>query len=480
MMKQTLFSLLFLFFIIIAYGQKQGNIWYFGDHAGLNFNTSFPTPLLDGQTDFPLPNEWNEGTSVISDSSGSLLFYTNGRTIWNRQHEVMSNGNNLRGHSSSSMSSVIVPKPNSSRYFYVFTTDALEGHFQGGLRYSIVDMCLDNGLGGVMPVEKNVKLLDTVAEKLICVRHANEKDYWIITHKLNSDAFHAFRLTDNYMVNSGFAEQVVSNTGTPDPQGWGGQMIASPDGRKIAYAIPNGQIFGKTLLLDFDAETGILSNERTLSTGGGEWGASFSPDNSKLYFSTTGNELFQYNLNAGNLSDIIASRTDIGQNGFGSWRHHLLGADGKIYISGMGKRYLSVIENPNVSCPSCNYIDSAVYLGGRFASAGLPNFITGYKYFNADDTEYSCPIADLAEDSRNNVLSIYPNPFSTHTTLWLSEPLHDVTIQINNVFGQMVQQIKNTPEQKILISRNNLPDGVYFICIIQDNEVIAVDKLVIQ
>lgn len=479
-MKKTLFSLFLLAFVIDLYGQKQGNVWYFGDHAGLNFNTPAPTPLLDGQTDFPLPNEWNEGSSVISDSSGSLLFYTNGRTIWNKQHQVMSNGHNLRGHSSSSMSSIIVPRPNSSRYFYVFTTDASEGYFQGGLRYSIVDMCLDNGLGGVMPIEKNVKLVDAVAEKLICVRHANDTDYWIITHKLNSDAFHAFRLTDNYMVNSGFAERVVSNTGTPDPQGWGGQMVASSDGTKIAYAIPNGQSFGKTLLLDFNAETGILSNERTLSTAGGEWGASFSPDNSKLYFSTTGSKLFQYDLNAGSLSEIIASKTDVIQNGAGSWRHHLLGADGKIYISRIGKRYLSVIENPNDPCPSCHYIDSAVYLGGRFASAGLPNFIAGYKYFNSDDAEYSCPTADLAGYSKNNVMSVYPNPFSTHTTLWLNSPLNNVTLQIDNIFGQTVKQIDNISDQEILISRSNLSDGVYFIRVIQDNEVIAIDKLVIE
>ncbi len=468
-MKSFLISLTILF-TTASFGQNQGNNWYFGNQAGLDFNTTPPTPLFEGQTNFPLPLQWNEGSSSISDIAGNLLFYTNGMKIWNSLHQTMANGNNLMGHSSSTQSALIVPLPNSTHIYVVFTTDGSENNFQNGLRYSVVNMNLQDGLGAV--IEKNIELLDNVSEKLIGIKHCNGTDYWIVTHKYNSDAFYSFRLTG-----TGIIDTVISNTGTIDPQGWGGQMVASPNGQKIAYAIPNAQNFGKTLLLDFDASTGIVSNEQILSTGGREWGASFSPDNSKLYFSTAGfGEMFQYDLNAGDLSDIIASKTYIIQNGPDSWRHHQLGPDGKIYISRSAKLYLSVIDNPNSSCPSCNYIDSAIYLGGRMTSFGLPNFITAYDY---QPSPYQCTTG-LTEVLNTNIISIYPNPFSLQTTIEANILLRNATLTIMNNYGKSVKEIENISGQTYTLSGDDLPRGLYYIRLIQDDSVIATEKIIIM
>src|ERR1700749_2004782 len=109
-MKKILLIMLFIFSIAI-YAQKQGNIWFFGNHAGIDFNYTPPTVLLNGQTYFTGYEQWNEGCSSISDSSGSLLFYTNGVKIWDRTQQVMPNGDSLIGNISSTQSSIIVPKP---------------------------------------------------------------------------------------------------------------------------------------------------------------------------------------------------------------------------------------------------------------------------------------------------------------------------------------------------------------------------------
>lgn len=79
-----------LIFIIpfMCFAQKQGNIWYFGDHAGLNFNSGNPIPLTNGAT-YNDSYPHSEGTSVICDSAGSLLFYTNGQKIWNKNHIII-------------------------------------------------------------------------------------------------------------------------------------------------------------------------------------------------------------------------------------------------------------------------------------------------------------------------------------------------------------------------------------------------------
>ena len=104
--------------------------------------------------------------------------------VWNKNHQVMPNGNGLLGNFSSTQSSLIVAQPGSSRYFYIFTTDDFyEDGLQYGFRYSVVDICFDNGLGDVLSDQKNIKLLDTVAEKLTAVKHINGNDFWIIVHK---------------------------------------------------------------------------------------------------------------------------------------------------------------------------------------------------------------------------------------------------------------------------------------------------------
>ena len=58
-----------------AYSQKHFNNWYFGNKAGITFNTPSGEPdiLLDGAM------ETDEGCSTFSDSSGNLTFYKIGR-----------------------------------------------------------------------------------------------------------------------------------------------------------------------------------------------------------------------------------------------------------------------------------------------------------------------------------------------------------------------------------------------------------------
>jgi large repetitive protein len=171
--KQQLRFLALILFIVPGIfqpcrSQNQGDIWYFGDHAGVDFRYGSPVAITNGQT--KLYNGHNEGSAVISDAKGNLLFYTDGTTIWNRNHQVMSNGSGLLGNISSTQSAIIVPDPsNPHRYFYVFTVGSgfcCNGSIHDGLRYSKVDMCGDGRNGEVMAGQKNIMLLDSVAEKL--------------------------------------------------------------------------------------------------------------------------------------------------------------------------------------------------------------------------------------------------------------------------------------------------------------------------
>src|SRR5688572_15417510 len=112
------------------YAQKEGNIWYFGDRAGVDFNSGSPKALTNGMLITA------EGCATICDVNGKLLFYTDGISVWNRKHKKMPNGFDLKGDPSSTQSGIIVPYPNDTTKYYVFTVD-FEGH-EDGFQYSIV------------------------------------------------------------------------------------------------------------------------------------------------------------------------------------------------------------------------------------------------------------------------------------------------------------------------------------------------------
>jgi hypothetical protein len=137
--SRALLLLLVLFGCLEARAQNQANNWYFGNHAAITFNSGSPVALTD------CAMETEEGCSTISDTDGNLLFYTDGVTIWNKNHVVMLNGTGLLGNWSATQSSVVIPKPGSSRYYYLFTVPAYSQ--TGGVCYSLIDMQLDGGLG---------------------------------------------------------------------------------------------------------------------------------------------------------------------------------------------------------------------------------------------------------------------------------------------------------------------------------------------
>src|SRR5882672_2403661 len=98
-MKVNFFQSFFypsLLFVILSpqkvSSQKEANTWYFGDHAGIDFNSGTPVALSNsGMYEF-------EGGSTISDpSTGSVLFYSNGEKAWNANNTVMANGSGLTG-----------------------------------------------------------------------------------------------------------------------------------------------------------------------------------------------------------------------------------------------------------------------------------------------------------------------------------------------------------------------------------------------
>lgn len=477
-MRAIIITIIFLPFL--CYSQKQANIWYFGDHAGIDFNSGSPITLTNGQTS----DNVGEGSAVICDSLGQLLFYTNGNKIWNRNQQVMMNGDFLLSNFSSTQSSLIIPLPGSTQLFYLFTTDDFDiSNLQYGFRYSIIDMCLDNGLGAVVSGQKNILLLDTVAEKLTAVRHKNGIDYWVIVHKYYSDAFYAYRFTNN-----GIMDTVVTHLGSthnassPNPsKGAIGYMKASPNGGKLALATLNRSDNIRELF-DFNDSSGIVSNfidlEPQVDTFGG-YGVSFSPDNSKLYIaSNSPGKIYQYEITAGggDPDSIIFSKikvVDIQSAILGLQ----LGPDGKIYVALTGTSFLAVINNPDQTGLNCNFQNNAVSLNNKVCGMGLPNIIDSYSYSNSIA---SC-ITNISENRIHNNFSVSPNPFNQYTTIQFENGKKEIcSITLYNTQGQVVLSITNFKTDKVEIDRGNLISGLYFFKVCRGEQIIANGKIAIE
>ena len=98
---------------------------------------------------------------------------------------------------------------------------------------------------------------------------------------------------------------------------------------------------------------------------------------------------------------------------------------------------------------------------------------------NIYKTENGGNISSVTNILEQSLFNIYPNPFSTHTIFQTDLFLKNATLMVENCFGQTVKQIKNINGETITLYRDNLPNGLYFIRLIQDNKIIKVDKLII-
>lgn len=375
------FYLFIILFSLNAIAQKEANIWYFGQNAGLDFNSGAPVAISDGQLDT------YEGCATISDTNGNLLFYTDGSIVYNRNHVVMQNGAGLNGHNSSTSSAIVVPKPNTTNIYYIFTVD-----WQGesnGLQYSEIDMTLDAGLGGIT-TNKNIPIETPVSEKLSAVKHANGTDYWVMSHRLDSNEYIAYLVTGSG-VN---ITPVVSAIGAHiQNDGWamGGYMKFSPNGKKLAAG--NGQFHQEVQLFDFDNGTGFLSNTMTFPFPNAwdimiPYGIEFSP-NSQLLYVAAFDDVSQFDISSNNESIILSTKTQLATYILGHRYSALqLGPDGKIYCAPQVTSILDVIDKPNNVGLSCDYTLNALPITGT-VNAGLPTFIQSY--FNIGiGFEYNC------------------------------------------------------------------------------------------
>ncbi|HAD14022.1 MAG TPA: hypothetical protein DCF33_16480 [Saprospirales bacterium] len=490
----------------IASAQKFDNIWILGDD-NQTFDTTHGGSLLDFNFSPPKSSyhyrEHNMYTtnSSICDSTGNLLFYTNGCVIAGADDEVLENGDNINpgsshalwcdtydsGYSGGPANSLILPVPDSVNLFYLFHKRFVlfsnpSSVVIDKLYYSIVDMKQKGGKGKV--IEKNtIMMMDSLARgEIAAVKHANGKDWWLVTPRRNSNQFYIFKFTSQGIVDT--FQQTIGIL--PDPQGEGlGQMVFSPDGSKLYRTYR----YRPVMVYSFDREAGIFNQFDTIAFEYGnqlvgEIGCAISPNNQYLYLSCR-KSLYQLDVLAPNISasQIKVAEWDGTADPFPTlfWQCQL-GPDCKIYIAGGDIRYYHVIHNPDEPGLACNVEQRGVQFQTP-TGASMPTF-PNYRLGPIDNPGVPCTatvsVSPPVFAPEVGGVRVWPNPASDVLTVEY-EGMNDMPHQflLFNTLGQLVQSVDLPQGQSSRqLTLMYLPKGIYWYAIPDNPD--ASGKLIIS
>ena len=366
-------------------------------------------------------------TASISDSSGNLLFYSHGGRIYNRTHSLMPNGIGLFGTSSFGQPVFAVKNLVDDSLYYLFTVDERLFPFYGqtyGLRYSLIDMRLDDRKGDIVPGQKNLKVYcaSKASSGLTGIRHQNNKDVWIVVrlYQPDSNSYAAYLIDtagiDTIPVLSDSQIILTELANSPTCQ----VLKFSQDGHRFVCAYSNRNNINIIEFCSFNTNSGIITPMFTFNPSLGNYGPyvpeslEFSIDAKFLYVSATAlglnpghSVLFQYDATKLDSLQFKQTETIIGINRISGIQ---LGPDWKIY----GTEYptpltdsLCTIDNPSLQGLACDYQINSIGLNGNFSYRGLPQLLQRYK-------AYIHYLGDCQFDSVQFWGDIHPPPDSLH------------------------------------------------------------------
>ncbi|KJS04312.1 MAG: hypothetical protein VR77_12160 [Flavobacteriales bacterium BRH_c54] len=422
-------SIVVIFFMLStqseAQEKKRATFWHFGNQVALDF-TCQPVSFSGSQM-----NAF-EGSATISDTNGVLQFYTQGTTVWDRNNNVMPNGTGLLGNPSSVQAAVIVPHPGNNDRYFIFTTDAIfENNGINGLQWHEVDMTLNAGNGDV--ITKNNMLTDKTQERLVAVRNATSTGYWIVVLKIHPTStsssnqgyneFHAYEVTA-----AGVNPVPVISTTGPMINWNSYGMYMSPQGNALVTAHPDFNVY------DFNNSTGALVHKWQAVVSPFMGSFEFSPDGNILYGTRQGSAIYQFDLNAANLTAFENSMTQVSPAG-SSYKALQLGPDCRLYAMPASGNYLSAFNNPNVFGAGSGFVQNAVTINSGTFNHCLTNFCASFfenPCLTRLDFSLSAIDASCVNDGSASVINLQGQP--QFNFLWSTGA---TTQTINNLSGGM-------------------------------------------
>ncbi|MBL7856093.1 MAG: gliding motility-associated C-terminal domain-containing protein [Cyclobacteriaceae bacterium] len=348
---------------------QRANIWHFGQNAGIDFNPAFDNPPtvpvpINGPVNSP------EGSATISDRNGQVIFSTDGQHVYDRTGTDITplpNPPGLGGEPGATQSSIIIPVPGDETLYYIFTTQEVQGANTYELRYSLFDLKLNNGLGGIL--EHNILLFARSTERI------TSDGNWLIAHEYGNNSFRAYQITS-----LGISNPVISSIGsdhvyTSAENGQGYMELGGNNQLAVALSTPG--VSNVVEVFDFDPATGIVSNFRTANLNnpnGQVYGLEFSGN--KLLATlknAVSSQIVEFFFDSLNVPYRVKQPPITVNNELGAIQR---GPDGQIYVAVNGNQFLGTIQvNPDTTQVSTYTPNGFQLLGGTLSQLGLPNFI---------------------------------------------------------------------------------------------------------
>lgn len=331
---------------------KYVDAWYFGNGAGVLFNGSADNPK-DTTGGLVVP----EGVAKMTDPTNSLIFYTDGQKIFDRNNNPIyvqsDTTKRLNGDLTNSQGVTIIPKTSCKgcqAEYYVFTLSK-NAKGENLLYYSIVDMKLNKGKGGISLLNQLVSPVPTTARLL--ATQGGQGYYWLVVQNMNSNNTRSYKIS-----NVGISAPQSSQGGTQmtSSNGNGSTTKISVDWSKMAVAIP-GPPRNKVDLYDFDASAGKPTYSMSLDLGISPpvvYGLEYSPNKDVLYVSLKGDgiavpsKVLQFDLSSKDSAKVAQSKTELYSS------MEMIGAlqidpvfNTVIFVAIDGSNTLAKITNPN-------------------------------------------------------------------------------------------------------------------------------------
>ena len=381
--------------------------WLFGQAAGLDFGVSgTSTPTVIDAPCSPGPCYAGEGSTVISSQQGILQFWSDGRTIWNRNGGVMPNGGGLLANASTTQAAAVFPySPDETKYVVVTNNTEAGVNNAGELNYSIVDMSAQGGLGDV--TTKNVPVWNGVAdyssEASTAAPKADGTGYWILTFTPGTTSMRVFSFNSLTQSIDGVATYnapagITRGTDNPTQSGFG-SLNFNQDYTKLVMMAGNHCLgtcaAGNGLLrtMSFNTANGAITNQNEWNLYTGivtrGYSADFSPAGTYVYASSLYPAyLYRYNISGvPNNTSIKSSEEVVGLTQVGSGNPACTGGgqvlrapDNKMYVANCGERFIWRLNTPDASGTASTAVGwQSVYLSGtKLSSYGLPQLVTIY------------------------------------------------------------------------------------------------------
>jgi len=485
-MNKSLSIFLFLY-STICFSQKEDYHWFGGIETnisgGINgftfdFNEKNATPNY-----IDLSLGFTDNNASISDKEGNLLFYFNGCAVFNKNREVMPNGDSInagvwfdkfwkdcRYGYPGFQDVLILNDPKNEDGYYLFHKPNIyyplaQDSFQ--LHYSYIDMSLAGGKGEVVAKNKKYYERENLTYAYFSgIKHENQEDWWLIQPTKYDSIFLTFLLSEK-----GIERKANQNSQEyfNDYTSAGGTAKFSPDGTKYALYNYTNQLH----IYDFDRSTGLLSNHKKIEIyypdsidynnfyfSSVEW----SP-NSRFIYCASYLKLHQVDTWESNIQDGVRHIDDY--NGtLDPFPNELFlmaqAPDCKIYMTPKNGSYsIHVINKPDELGKACDFVQNGIKLPAQ-NSGTLPNF----PRFRVDEAE-KCDPAITSVFGENvyyrRDIEIYPIPSAGIFTVKLPELIGDANLVVTNINGQIVykKEIRNSIIEEVDIT--SLQAGGYNI-----------------